>query len=146
MKTRVTGKTKRMIFLIAALGIVILIFVAYKMYTKPHRSVKRERGIEVSAVQLFDAFTQHEEQANAMYLDKVLEVTGKVSEIGVNLDKKPIIMLETNDMLFGIRCTMADSQLAIEPGSTVTVKGICTGYLSDVVLTSGIIVETKRVE
>lgn len=144
MKTHSAGKSKRTIFLIAVLGIVVLIFVAYKMYTKPHRSVERERGIEVTAVQLFDAFAQNEAQANAKYLDKVMEVTGKVSEVGVNLDKKPIIMLETNDMLFGIRCTMADSLLTIEPGSTVTIKGICTGYLSDVVLTSGIIVENKE--
>jgi len=144
MKTRTSGRSKRTIFLIAALCIVVLIFVAYKMYTKPHRSVERERGIEMTASQLFDAFAQNEALANVEYLDKVMEVTGKVSEIGVNLDKKPIIMLETNDMLFGIRCTMADSLLAIEPGSTVTIKGICTGYLSDVVLTSGIIVENKE--
>ena len=144
MKTLSVSNSKRTLFLIAAVGIVVMIFVAYRMYTKPHRSMKREKGIEVSAVQLFDAFAQNEASANATYLDKVLEVTGKVSEIGINLDKKPIIMLETNDMFFGIRCTMADSLLAIEPGSTVTIKGICTGYLSDVVLTSGIIVETKE--
>lgn len=136
--------SKRTIFLITALGIVVLFFVAYKMYTKPHRSVENERGIEVTAVQLFDAFAQNETQANAKYLDKVMEVTGKVAEVGVNLDKRPIIMLETNDMLFGIRCTMTDSLFVIEPGSTITIKGICTGYLSDVVLTSGIIVENKE--
>jgi tRNA_anti-like len=137
-------KSKLIIFGFAAFLIVISILVAYKMYTKPHRSVEREKGIEVSAVQLFDQFEQNEVQANTKYLDKVIEVTGKVSEVGTNLDNKPIVMLETNSMLFGIRCTMADSLLAVEPGATVTIKGICTGYLSDVVLTSGIIVENKE--
>jgi hypothetical protein len=136
-------RTKQTIFLVALLLIVVSIFVAYKMYTKPHRSVENEKGMVVTAVQLFDAFERDETQANAKYLDNVIEVTGKVSEIGVNLDKKPIVMLETNNMMFGIRCTMVDSMLTIEPGATVTIKGICTGYLSDVVITSGIIIENK---
>ena len=118
---------------------VVLALAAYKMYTKPHRSVEAENAIVITATDLFDAFEKDEPLANKIYLNKVLEVTGRVSEVSENLDEKKIIVLETSHMIFGVRCTMADSAVSLPVGAQATIKGICTGYLSDVIITDGIL-------
>jgi len=70
-----------------------------------------------------------------------MEVTGTVSEILTNQDGRSVLVLKTNDPLFGISCTMTDDISRVQPGMSVTIKGICTGYLSDVVITNGILIE-----
>jgi hypothetical protein len=122
-----------------SLMVVIAMIAAYKMYNKPHRSVEEEVALVTSAAQLFDAFEKSEAEANKKYLDKVVEVTGSVSEVSMNMDHKPIVVLETGNMMFGVRCTMSESSVTAKTGSVVTIKGICKGYLSDVVITNGIL-------
>jgi hypothetical protein len=46
-----------------------------------------------------------------------------------------IIVLAASNPPFGVSCTMAQSELNVSSGMDVTIKGICTGYLSDVILT-----------
>jgi len=117
--------------------------VIYVMYNKPHRDPATEKSISVSSMELFRSFEEDEALANKLYLDKVLEISGKISEITANQDMTPIIVLETENMVFGIRCTMNESETKVKVGETVTIKGICTGYLSDVVITNAIIIKNN---
>jgi tRNA_anti-like len=117
--------------------------VIYVMYNKPHRDPATEKSIPVSSMELFRSFEEDEAQANKRYLDKVLEISGKITEVTANQDMTPIIVLETENMVFGIRCTMNDSETKVQVGEVVTIKGICTGYLSDVVITNAIIIENN---
>lgn len=114
--------------------------VAYKIYNKPHRNVADEKAVRVDAAVLFDEFAADEQTANLRYLDKALEVTGTVSQMLINQDGGTVLILKTNDPLFGISCTMA-GPVTVQPGMQVTIKGICTGYLSDVVMTNGILMK-----
>ncbi len=129
---------------------LVIIFVAlvaslviFKMYNKPHRDPKKEESIPVNAIDLFRSFEEDEPTANTRYLDKVLEITGKVSEITANQNLIPIIVLETENMVFGIRCTMDNAEPKVKIGETVTIKGICTGYLSDVIITNANLVKNN---
>jgi ATP-dependent 26S proteasome regulatory subunit len=120
----------------------VLVIVGYKLYNKDHRSVEDETAIVLNASDLFGEYEANETEANTKYLDKVLEVTGTVSEIITNQDGKSVIILSTSNPMFGINCTMEGDSENISVGSTVSIKGICTGYLSDVVITRG--VATKK--
>jgi hypothetical protein len=119
---------------------VILIFLlvgvigAYLLYNKPHRSVDEGTGIPVTAAVLFKDYETDEVAANAKYLDQVVEVSGKVSDQYVNQQGKTVVLLATEHPLYGIQCTLNDSTNAPIPGEVVTIKGICTGYLSDVIV------------
>ncbi len=130
-----------------SIGIILLGLVAsvviYKMYNKPHRDPENEKTIPVSANDLFRSFEEDEAHANTLYLDKVLEITGNISEITANQNMTPIIVLETENMAFGVRCTMDNAETKVQAGETITIKGICTGYLSDVIITNAIIVKTN---
>ena len=132
-------KSIQIIFLLVGLLAITLVVVAYKMYTKPHRSVEDEKAITIVATELFNAYEKNETAANTKYLNQMLEVTGKVSEVSTNMDSKKVVVLETSNLVFGVRCTMQDSLVSIQVGATTTIKGICTGYLSDVVITNGIL-------
>jgi hypothetical protein len=130
----------RKTLIILSIGCLVLLTVGYRLYNKQHRSVAVEKAIEVSATDLFEEYLTNETDANKKYLDRVLSVTGIVSETTYNQDGKPVIMLSTDDPLFGIHCTLEEENEKILVGNTVTIKGICTGYLSDVVITSGILI------
>jgi len=132
-------KTIQTILAGIALVVVVVMIVAYKMYNKPHRAVEDEEALVVTAAQLFGDFEKNESEANKKYLDRVVEVTGKISELSTNMDNKTIVLLETNNLMFGVYCTMSESSVTAQVGSTATIKGICTGYLSDVVIINGIL-------
>jgi tRNA_anti-like len=116
--------------------------VAYKMWTKPHRNVTKTKALAVAATQLAAAYENNEPGANSNYLDKVLEVTGEINEISKNQKGETVITLKGTDMS-GIICTLEGATPAItKTGATVVIRGICTGYLTDVVLVR-CIVEAK---
>jgi hypothetical protein len=110
---------------------------------KPARNVASETGIPVTAQELYTKFTTNEPQANQAYLNKVLQVSGQVLEVKNAPNAGKVVVLNTGDPMFGVACTINQAPAAskpVKPGEKITVKGICTGYLSDVVLTNGYLI------
>lgn len=114
----------------------------YYVMNKPHRSVMDEEGVTVTAESLFQSFQENEAAANEKFLNKVLEVGGKVKSAETNTDGRTVIVLETGDSMFGVNCTL-DSEAIVKEGDAVIIKGICTGYLADVVINQAILIKTK---
>ena len=109
------------------------------LYNKPSRNVVAETGIPVTATELFTKFSTNKPQANNAYLNKVLQVSGRVLEVKSNSTAGRVVILNTGDPMFGIACTLNKPE-TVKPGEKIIVKGICTGYLSDVVLTNSYLV------
>ena len=133
--------------ILSIVGVVILvgIAVAFSLYNKPHRQAGNAApDLKVKATELYAMYTANESKADSLYLDKVLQVEGIVKEILTNENGDKVLMLESPE-LFGISCSMADSQsqdlAAVNVGAPVTVKGICHGMLMDVVLVKCVLVE-----
>jgi hypothetical protein len=127
--------------ILIVLGLAIFYGTKYYLNHKPGRSVENEKGLEVTAQQIFNDFTTNEAAANQKYLNKAIQVTGEVAEVKKNQDDKTVVLLKTADPIFGVNCTFKTDPGALQPGSTVTFKGICTGFLSDVVINEGVIVK-----
>lgn len=128
---------KKNLFLLSLI-ILVISFAIYKVYNKPHLDVlKTSPDIKVNANVLFNDFVSDENNANKMYLDKVLEVNGEISDINSE-EEKGIIYLKTNDDFANIMCHLSEISSQniedLEIGTNIVVKGICTGYLMDVVL------------
>lgn len=132
---------KKSYIIIILIIILSVVWVVFRMYNKPHRDPLSEVSIKISATELFRSYENDEAAANGLYLDKVVEVSGKISEITTNQELKPIVSLETENPMFGVRCTMESPTINVKRGDSVTVKGICTGYLSDVVIIKATLVE-----
>ena len=134
---------KKIILTIGILGILTAGSVVLYVYFKPHRDVATEKGVALTAQQLFDAFKTNEADANAKYLDKAIELSGEVADITTNQEGNTVANFKTNDPLFVINCTFKTKPGKLKPGQTITFKGICTGYIPDanVVINEGVLIK-----
>ena len=128
-------KIKKIIIGILVLGIIGA-FIVYKTYNKPHVNVEEASvDISITADKILNDFSSDESSANLKYLDKIIEVKGVVSEINT---KKGIITIETNDDFGSVLCHLSEEASrkigGLQQGQIIVVKGICTGFLMDVIL------------
>lgn len=117
---------------------IIGAFVAYKMYNKPHVNVAAASAdISLTADEILNDFSSDENAANLKYLEKIIAVKGVVSEINIEKEKG-IITLKTNDDFGSVLCHLSDEATKklnlLKEGQAIIVKGICTGFLMDVIL------------
>jgi hypothetical protein len=122
-------------------GIPLLLLIAfawaYRLYVKPHQSAAGESAdFTVSADSLYRQYQTDERSADLKYLGKVVEVSGKLSEVQ-HSGNSEIWILSPQAGGGGINCQLfAGTKIDPEPktGEAVVVKGRCTGFLMDVYL------------
>lgn len=92
----------------------------------------------LTANKLYAAYKKNEVAADEKYGDKVVVITGKVTDIGKDIMDSPYIIVGGTGFFDGCQCVFADSatdQIAnTSKGDKVTVKGKCTGFLGMVEL------------
>ncbi len=125
----------KILALVIALLVAVGVFLAIKMYNKPHRDIAKEKAaFSLSADALYSAYEADETAADAKYLDKVIEVSGVISDWTVNQDGLPTGILEAQSaMIGGVSVTMKEN-VSLKNGESVVLKCRCTGMLMDVVL------------
>ena len=125
-----------------AVAVLILIGVCTGVYmwNKPHKKVENAKGIEITADQLSKEYNADEKSADAKYLNKAIEVSGKVSETDNNQDGGVMIVLQTDNPMNSVQCAMRDKGVTATKGQSVTIKGFCSGNgITGVSLTSCVI-------
>jgi len=115
------------------IGLLIITSIVYYLYNKPARSAASEKGIAVTAAELATAFEKDEKAANKIYLDKTLDVKGVISEVNSNQQGKTVVVLQGTDMA-GVQCTLLEAKDGLKKNDSIHLKGICTGFLTDVVI------------
>lgn len=115
--------------------------VVYFMWNKPQRDVADEKGVEVTAPQLVKEYQANENQANARYLDKAIQVSGQVIDVKTNQDGMVTVMLASDDAMTGVFCTLKAKEPLPVTGTAIVIKGICSGMLSDVRLREAVVVK-----
>ena len=126
----------RNVLIVLLIAVLIGGLIGYQQYNKPHRNLMSEEvTAQVTAQELFSHYEEDESTANEKYLDEMVEVTGKIERVNVEQEKSTI-QLKTDHMMAGIICEFEAGELTNIPaeGDTITVRGICTGKLMDVVL------------
>ena len=136
-------KTLRVIALLVVIMIVIGGTIAYKLYNKPHRSAATENAVAIAAADLVKEYEKSEANANKKYLDKAIQVTGRVADTASNQQNKRVITLQGSDMS-GVQCTLLENNNTIKAGDTITVTGFCTGYLTDVIIDRGVFIPRDK--
>jgi len=134
---------RRKKIILGVIALIILAGVGYGLYVwnMPRPQVEDEKGIEIDAVALFDSFNTNEIAATAKYVDKAIQVTGVVEEVKKNQSGQTIVILKSKDPFYGINCTFKEDPGFIQKGSTITFKGFCKSFLSDVYITEGILIK-----
>lgn len=92
--------------------------------------------IQISAVDLFAAYAENEVNADNQYKNKVISVTGVITNIGKDmLTNAPCVSLDSGSQynLQPIQCFFPKSDerssviAALKDGQTITITGECTG-------------------
>ena len=127
------------IALIAAIafGVYYYVFV----YSSQHRrQVQSEIGIAITSDSLVAKYQADEKLANSLYLNKAVVVTGNLLSIDKNQEGKTTLVIGRTDSFSNVSVTMISTAAIIQKvGESITIKGLCTGALSDVVITDGVV-------
>ena len=121
------NRKARYIFVVILIVFSTAMIIGYRVWNKPHSKVEDVESIKVTADGLSKAFAADESKANQQYLNKAIEVTGSVSEVIENQDGGTMLVLQTEDPMMGIQCTMREGKGPAEIGKSVTIKGFCSG-------------------
>lgn len=133
-------KQKNIIFSIL---IIVLVFINIKYYILPKfkdsntpltNTVAQHK---IASDDLISLFEKDEKKSNKIYAGKVIEVTGVIKEINF-LNNRYTIILKSTMNNFGIICDVneieKDKLNLLKTNQQIKVKGICKGYLKDVIL------------
>ncbi len=137
---------KKTILIILLLGVIAGAITAYMLWNKPHRTAEEKPFAMISANDLFMEFSSDETAAWTKYRDKVIQVAGTVEEIKTDASGNTDIVFTTDDILGKVVITLKQGATVNGAivGSVIEVKGICNGFLSDVLLNQGVIAETDK--
>jgi len=131
--------------ILAVITILVLVgaTIAYMQYNKPHRDAAAEKPVaELTAYQLFAAFGNNETEAMALFGNKIVQVSGIIMETSTLPDGTVQAVLDVNDPIFGVKATFQNpGPENLVAGTDITLKGICSGFNSDVELTGCVIVQ-----
>lgn len=121
-------KGQRILFIVMGLALVGFV-IGYLVWNKPHEDVKDTDAVETDAVSLYNTFTKDAAEAKSNYLNKIVQVSGVVQGISANQQQQQIILLKTSVPGASVNCTMEQNSDKIKQGDTITLKGICSGYM-----------------
>jgi len=136
-----------------ALGVVLFIalvgiLVGVHLFGLKHKDLSKTRpDFTINATVLQKAFEDDETAASKLYINKILEVTGKIASVKPLAENKFIsISLVTGSDLSSVICTFPaisdPSKLSV--GEEITLRGECSGFLMDVLLNNCALIQNKK--
>lgn len=127
--------------LLVAILVIVLVAAGFGFYSynkKPADIRTTSANYQLTAAALLEEFNKDETVANQKYVDKVLSVQGRVSEVKLDADGQATVILDCGDPMAAITCSFYENEAGslknINVGTEITIKGKCTGKLMDVVL------------
>lgn len=124
------------ILLILVIGLLAGGGIALYMFNKPHKNIEETKAdVSLPAQELVQHFIDNEDEANILYLNKVIEVSGTLVSIDYNSSGKGMITLvQQEDGLSAAFDSVyvvghLDFFRELAPGVEVKVKGRCDGYM-----------------
>lgn len=125
-----TLMSKKKLILISAIVLVgAAALTGYMMWNKPHKDVKDANGRQITATELYNLYIADSAKAKSLYTDKVVQVKGEVVKVSANQQNQQVILIKTSVAGACINCTMEQNDTAAKEGSTIIIKGICSGYI-----------------
>lgn len=135
-------------FILFAVIIVIAAAAIYgyrEYYRKPVALTEVSADLALPADALLTAYSTNEDAANKKYLGRILDVTGQVASIASQQDTVINILLGRPEGMAHVSCSVSSTEASkikkMAAGQSVTIRGVCTGYLMDVELNRCIIVK-----
>ncbi|AHF17779.1 OB-fold protein [Niabella soli] len=130
-------KRRIKILLLVIIAMAGVLYGLYWYYKKPEDIRSAVPQLESTAAGIIADFNNDEQVATKKYVDKVILINGKVTDIKVEQNGTATVFLDGNDPLASVTCSFYNNEAGnlktIKPGAMVKIKGVCTGKLMDVV-------------
>lgn len=136
---------KNIIKILAAL--VFLLAIAYAVIINiPQADVKsKDVEITIEADVLYQDYNTDESAADNKYLGKVVQISGVIDELTTDEEGAPVVLLKNAEgEIIAIATLEQDQKEALSKydiGQNITIKAQCNGFLMEVALNKGIIIE-----
>lgn len=131
------NRIKKYLLVIAIIALASAFFVLKYAFRKSETSVAgKQTNIEVTVSEILLTFDSNEKLGDSLYLDKIIIVSGKVESVKEDSTGVTIYMKE-DDAVSGVLCSFSKDVVNasnIAKGEHLKIKGICTGFLMDVVM------------
>jgi hypothetical protein len=128
-----------LVLLVAVLGAGY----AYREYNRKPASMENTKAdFATNTSTLIAAFEENEAKANLQYLDKVVEVEGAIRSVNQDEADLYTVTLGDDGSLSSVRCSVdnlsSEQAKELQPGGSITVRGVCTGFMADPLLGSDV--------
>lgn len=101
-------------------------------------ATEQQPAVQVSAVDLYAAYEANGIAADAVYKDKIVEVSGTVGNVDKDILDHMYVTLKTRNIIGSVQCMLEDSEMAtamtLSEGNQITVVGRVSGKLGNVLL------------
>lgn len=139
------NRTIKIAGIIILIGFFIGLFLLIKLYNKPHSDVNTIKPTyKLTSEYIINEFKNNEEKANSIYLDKIIQIEGTIKDIKT-ANGNSVIILGQGNAIETVSCNMDPAEnrmvLGLKKGQKITIKGICTGFLMDVILVRSVIIK-----
>ncbi|MEM8509460.1 MAG: hypothetical protein AAF717_16635 [Bacteroidota bacterium] len=135
----------KLLFLVIGLfgGVGLMLFVKEWNRTPNVVDTQEEIEISISSEDLLASFITDEAAASAAYVEKTIEVEGRVKEISF-LNNRYTVILQGKGEFSCLICDMNAEQMEqirqLKKGDLITLRGICKGFLMDAILLNCILI------
>ncbi|HEY6502975.1 MAG TPA: hypothetical protein VIZ28_03280 [Chitinophagaceae bacterium] len=142
---------KRIILAAVAIAVISGGWYGYKEYTRKVKDLSKVKAqVQMRATDLITSFEKSEKEANVLYLDKVIAVTGKIKTVENDGKGSYSVVLGEENSMSSVRCSMDTTYqqdvASLPAGIVITIKGVCTGFNTDELLGSDVILNRCVVE
>ena len=145
MRTQV--KLKIVLYGLMAIVFLCAVYVYYEIQKPAQVQVSTlEKATILNTDDLIGMFQSDESYANATLVEKVIEVKGVIQGISFLNNRHTILLKSKNSTKSFVMCDMSPQGLYIENlsvGDTITLRGICKGYLLDVIMLNCVPINEK---
>ena len=134
------------VLLVAILGVC---YAYYEFHRKAKDLSSVKADIEISANDLMNAYLKNDAAANTFYLNKTIDVKGKVKSVDIDRGFYTVLLgtdVEDNSISCLIDSTHNEEAKKIQKGNEVTIRGFCTGKIEMDLLQSVDVQLTRCVE
>jgi len=139
----------KIFLIIIALVLVAGLSRVFYMFNKPHRNIEKESpAFILDDSVLFNSFTTDNNISNQMYVDKVIQVSGVISELFI-YDYRVSVILDDEVNCDFSKLSIEKNKLLVDTlkiGDYITLKGKCDGYdnIMGVVLTQCFVITSDE--
>ncbi|WP_347174813.1 OB-fold protein [Polaribacter uvawellassae] len=142
---------KRNIFLLILIS--ILLIISMYLYFRVSKEatiniVSATTSYKINSEDLVSDFITEETLTNKKFAGKIIEIKGKVKEISFLNNTNTVILFGNENS--GIICDFNKNQTeeikALTKNQTVIIKGICKGFLKDVILLNCLLITKQKDE